>query len=412
MATPVRSATSRAGRDPDLPLPQAPGASREETRRQNLGAVLRYVHVHGPTSRAELTSRLGLNRSTIGALAADLAAAGLVTEEAPTGTRRAGRPSLVVSPRSGGVYAHALSIEAYRLRAARIGLGGRILDLREACRPCGMSATDAVAPLGGLVRDMRRAARADALFVGGAVAVADTTREPDGKIRVGGADPVFRAALATEFAGGPGFVAGDLADIAALAEHVRGVAAGVNDLIYLHGDLGVSAGIIIGGRLFAGHRGHSGKVGHMVVRPDGLPCGCGSRGCWETEIGEAALLRHAGREPGEPGAVEEVLRAAARGDRRAVAAVEQVAGWLGFGVANLVNVIDPATVVFGGALREVYAAGADIVHRRLHELALPTSREHVRLRAAALGRDAALIGAAELAFDRLLADPLNAGAAG
>ncbi|MEU8612469.1 sugar kinase, partial [Actinoplanes sp. NPDC048791] len=59
-----------------MPLPAAPGASQEEIRRQNLGAVLRFVHEHGPTSRAVLTGRLGLTRSTIGALAADLAAAG------------------------------------------------------------------------------------------------------------------------------------------------------------------------------------------------------------------------------------------------------------------------------------------------------------------------------------------------
>ena len=414
MVTPVRSGLPRSGRPVELPLPAAPGASQEEIRRQNLGALLRHVHVHGPTSRAELTGRLGLNRSTIGALAADLATAGLVTEEAeaPTAARRAGRPSLVVSPRSGRVYAHALSIEVDRLRAARIGLGGRILDLREAHRPSGMRVLDAVGPLAGFVRDMAAAAPADALLVGGGVAVADTTRDDAGRIRIGTADENLGDALRAELAAGPGFVTGDLADIAALAEHIRGVAAGIDDLVYLHGDLGVSAGIITGGRLVTGHRGHSGKVGHMVVNPDGLRCGCGSRGCWETEVGEAALLRHAGRSTGGRAAVLEVLRAAAGGEPRAGAAVRQVADWLGFGVANLVNVVNPDLVVFGGSLREVYAAGAGGVRRRLDTMALPASREHVQLRAAALGRNAALIGAAELAFAQLLADPLNAGVAG
>ncbi|MEU5938806.1 ROK family protein [Micromonospora sp. NPDC047548] len=412
MATPMRPGPPRQSRNPELPLPSAPGASQEEIRRQNLGAVLRHVHVHGPTSRAELTSRLGLNRSTIGALAADLAAAGLVTEEVPTTARRAGRPSLVVSPRSGRVYAHALSIEADRLRAARVGLGGRILDLREVDRPDGMAAPDAVGPLADLLRDMARSVPGDALLAGGAVAVVDTTRDGAGRIRIGGADETLHAALGAEFPAGPGFVTGDLADIAGLAEHVRGVAAGVNDLVYLHGDRGVSAGIISGGRLVLGHRGRSGKVGHMVVDPDGLPCGCGSRGCWETEIGEAALLRHAGREPGGPEAVHEVLRAAAAGEQTARAAVDRVADWLGFGVANLVNVINPNTVVFGGSLRELYLAGAGTVRHRLEAMVLPPCREHVHLRAAALGPDAALIGAAELAFDTLLADPLHAGAAG
>ncbi|MEH1164266.1 ROK family transcriptional regulator [Micromonospora sp. CPCC 205539] len=412
METPVRSRPAGVGRNAESPLPSVPGVSQEEIRRQNLGAVLRYVHLHGPTSRAELTSRLGLNRSTIGVLSAELVASGLVTEEAPTTARRAGRPSLVVSPRSDRVYAHALSIDAGRLRAARVGLGGRILDLREVDRPAGMSAVDAVRPLADLVRDMERSVAAETLLVGGAVAVTDTTRDPDGKIRIASVDETLGAALDAEFTDCPGFVAGDLADIAGLAEHVRGVAAGIDDLIYLHGDLGISAGIIVGGRLVIGHRGHSGKVGHMVVNPNGLPCGCGSRGCWETEIGEAALLRHAGRDPGEREAVAEVLRAAADGDRTAREAVEQVADWLGFGVANLVNVVNPDAVVFGGSLRDIFTAGAETVRRRLDAMPLPLSREHLRLRAAALGRDAVLIGAAELAFDKLLADPLNVGVLG
>jgi len=394
------------------PAPPAPAAGQEEIRRQNLGAVLRYVHVHGPTSRAELTSRLGLNRSTIRALAADLATSGLVTEEAPTTARRAGRPSLVVSPRSERVYANALSIEPGRLRAARVGLGGRILDLRETPRPRGMSPGDAVAALAALVRDMEQRLSGDSLCAGGAVAVADTTRDDDGTIHVGGADDTFAAALDAELGarGRHGFVAGDMADIAALAEHTRGVAAGINDLVYLHGDAGVSAGIVTGGRLVTGHGGASGKVGHMVVNPDGRRCGCGSRGCWETEIGTPALLRRAGAPAGaNPVAV---LRAAALGDAVAREALRSVADWLGFGVANLVNVFNPDIVVFGGTLREVYAAGAGTVRRRLDTMALPASREHLHLRAGALGPDAALIGAAELAFGSLLSDPLNGAAAG
>jgi predicted NBD/HSP70 family sugar kinase len=409
VATPVRTGLPRP---PGPALPAAPGASQEEIRRQNLGAVLRYVHVHGPTSRAELTSRLGLNRSTIGALAADLTASGLVSEEVPTVARRAGRPSLVVTPRSSRVYAHALSIEVDTLRAARIGLGGRILDLREAERPRGMPAQDTVAVLAGFVRAMEDELIGEALCAGGGIAVSDTTRDGDGTIRSGGADESLGAALEAELRtgsfAGRGFVAGDMADIAALAEHIRGVAAGINDLVYLHGDTGISAGIITGGRLVIGHGGRSGKVGHMVVNPSGRRCGCGSRGCWETEIGEAALLRHAAR---PDGTLLEVVHAAAGGDRTATAALHRVGDWLGFGVANLVNVFNPDIVIFGGSLRELYVAGAGAVRHRLDGIALPASREHVQLRAATLGRNAALIGAAELAFDKLLADPLHAGVA-
>jgi predicted NBD/HSP70 family sugar kinase len=425
VAIPVRFGLP-SGRESGNPPPAPPGGIQEEIRRQNLGAVLRYVHLHGPTSRAELTGRLGLNRSTIGALAADLAAAGLVTEETATPAGRAGRPSLVVSPRSGRVFVYALSLEADRLRAARVGLGGRILDLRETRRPPGMPALDAVEPLAALVRELRDAACAapagetrggsgDAVCVGGGIAVADTTRGGDGTIRLHRADAGLAAALGAEVGAAPvgaarGFVTGDLADITGLAEQVRGVAAGVGDVLYLHGDLGISAGIITGGRLIGGHGGHSGKVGHMVVNPGGLACWCGSRGCWETEAGRAALLRHATLD--QNGTVLEVLRAAAGGDPTAAAAVHRVGDWLGFGVANLVNVINPDLVVFGGTLRELYTAAAGTIRQRVDAMALPASRENVQLRAAALGDTAALIGAAELAFDQLLADPLQASLGG
>jgi len=115
------------------------GATQDEVRRRNLSTVLRYVHVHGPTSRAELTGAMQLNRSTIGALTAELVNAGLVREELPARQAGggAGRPSLVVVPRSERVYVFAFDIGVDYLIAARVGLGGAILDRRELYRPRG-----------------------------------------------------------------------------------------------------------------------------------------------------------------------------------------------------------------------------------------------------------------------------------
>ena len=80
-------------------------------------------------------------------------------------------------------------------------------------------------------------------------------------------------------------------------------------------------------------------------------------------------------------------------------------------MANLVNIFNPETVVFGGTLRDVYLASAAQVRSRINRNGLPACREHVRLRTPELGDDAPLLGAAELAFQRLLADPLDAGTA-
>jgi predicted NBD/HSP70 family sugar kinase len=390
------------------------GPSQEEIRRQNLGALLRLVHVHGAMSRAELTIMLGLNRSTIGALTADLAAAGLVREELPKETGRAGRPSLVVTAESERVFVYALWIGVDRLVAARVGLGGHVLDRREQVRGRGeFSPAELITPLAEFVGQMQRATPAGAVCVGTGVAVAGIVRREDGLLRlgplIGWVDEPLGAALHRVLPmDAPIYVAND-ADMGALAEHTRGSAIDSDNVIYLHGDVGIGGGIIAGGRPVAGHGGYGGEVGHMVVNPNGKPCVCGARGCWLTEVGEHALLAAADRDGTGREGIYTVVDAAQRGDAVAQAAVRQVGDWLGFGVANLVNIFNPETVIFGGTLRDLYIAAAAQVRSRLNRNGLPACREHVRLRTPELGDDAALLGAAELAFQRLLADPLEVG---
>ncbi|HZE38803.1 MAG TPA: ROK family protein [Stackebrandtia sp.] len=398
-----------------MTTPRRSSPSQEEIRRQNLGALLRHVHMRGAASRAELTADLGLNRSTIGALTAELIAAGLVSEEVPKDTTRsrAGRPSLVVSPESERWYVYALSVEVDRVRAARVGLGGAILDRREAPREREHEAAEAAAPLAELVHDMHRHVPAESVYIGCGVAVCGMVRRADGAVRlaphVGWEDQPFAEAMKAELRYDAPVSLGNVADLSALAEHTRGSAAGLDNVIYLYGDVGIGAGIIAGGRRVTGHGGYGGEVGHMVVHPRGHKCGCGSQGCWETEIGEGAIMRAAGREHlSGRDAVLAVVDAARRGDASAQTATRQVGDWLGFGVANLVNIFNPEMVLFGGTLRDIYLVAAAAVRSRLNGLALPVCREHLQLRTPSLGEDAALIGAAELAFEGLLANPLAA----
>jgi predicted NBD/HSP70 family sugar kinase len=362
-------------------------------------------------SRAELTAALGLNRSTIGALTSDLAAAGLVREELPSGHGRAGRPSLVVRPESTKVFVYAFAIGVDRLTAARVGLGGVILDRRETIRARGeLTPSQVIEPLAAFVSQMQRATPKDAVCLAAGAAVSGMVRRADGMVRlgphIGWVDEPLGIALRDVVATDVAISIGNQADMAALAEHIRGAAADSDNVVYVHGDVGIGGGIIAGGRPVVGHGGYGGEVGHIVVNPNGRPCSCGSRGCWETEIGEHALLRAADRAGTGREGILAVVDAAQRGDAAAQSAVREVGEWLGFGVANLVNIFNPDTVLFGGTLRDVYLAAAAQVRSRVNRNALPACREHLRLRTPELGDDAPLIGAAELAFQGVLADPL------
>ena len=128
---------------------------------------------------------------------------------------------------------------------------------------------------------------------------------------------------------------------------------------------GIGGGVIVDGRVVVGGSGFAGEIGHMVVDPAGPPCPCGRRGCWERYASggglglaarEAALAGQLGdvvaAAGGDPERVrgEDVSAAALAGDAGAAAVVEQVGWWVGFGLANLVGVLDPECIVLGGGL--------------------------------------------------------------
>ncbi|WP_433368710.1 ROK family transcriptional regulator [Streptosporangium sp. CA-115845] len=391
------------------------GPSQEEIRQHNLGTLLRHVHLGGPVSRTVLADRMGLNRSTIMALTSELTSAGLVREELPKETGRAGRPSLVVRPESDRVYVLAFDVAVDRLVAARVGLGGKILDRREAVRArAGADLDDVVEVLAGLARRIHREAAPDSVCVGVGAAYCGMIRPGDGMVRfgpnMGWVDQAFGAELGLRLGLGLPVSVGNEAHLGALAEHERGVGIGFANLVYLHGDVGVGGGIIVGGKLLDGDGGYGCELGHMIVNPyNGRPCGCGSRGCLEAEVGEQALLDAAGRASelvGHDG-IRAVVDAADRGDLAAQNALDRIGDWLGIGVANLINLFNPGLVIFGGMLRDIYRGSAAQVHRRVAANGLVISREKVQLRTSALGNDVTLIGAAELAFSEILASPLE-----
>jgi predicted NBD/HSP70 family sugar kinase len=394
------------------------GARQDEVRRHNLATIVGQVHVEGPISRADLTTRMGLNRSTIGALTADLAAAGLVVELPGGGRGRArnggrtltGRPSHLVVPESERIFVLAVDIRVECLVAARVGLGGAVQDRREVAHERGHDLGAIVGVAAELCRVLLEEAKPGAVCLGVGASVPGVTRRSDGLVRfapnLGWVDEPCGQVLA-ERLGLPTRVGND-ANLGVVAEHMRGVARGSDDVVHLSGEVGVGGGLIVGGRPLEGFGGYAGEVGHMVVNPGGRGCRCGAKGCWETEIGEEALLRAAGRQPGGGvAAVHEVLAAAKAGQPEALAAVEHVLTWVGTGVGAIVNLFNPELVVFGGILGEVFATGPERVREAMTAATLAAPREQVRLEVAGLGADSSLLGAAELAFEPLLENPLD-----
>jgi predicted NBD/HSP70 family sugar kinase len=143
----------------------------------------------------------------------------------------------------------------------------------------------------------------------------------------------------------------------------------------------------------------------MSIVPRGRLCRCGRRGCWETEVGDQAVLVATGAPPGMT--LAGVLTAYAAGEQWAQAGMRRVGRSLGLGVANLVNIFNPELILFGGVSRHIFTATEPLVRQAL-AAALAAPREQVRLELPGLGDDSIAVGAAELAFAPLLDDPLGA----
>jgi predicted NBD/HSP70 family sugar kinase len=203
-------------------------------------------------------------------------------------------------------------------------------------------------------------------------------------------------------------VVGNDADLAVLAEHSRGIARGRDNVVYLMGRTGVGAGIIVNGEPLRGHDGHAGEIGHNVVDPSGPQCHCGKHGCLETFVGDHALIKLAGRGNGNSDHESLAVFAAARGgDDRSVAAVRTVASSLGQVLGSLVNTLNPELILLGGSFAEVLDIARPDVQAAIDDHVFNGPGEQVVLSRPGLGADSALIGAAEIAFAQLLADPLG-----
>lgn len=200
---------------------------------------------------------------------------------------------------------------------------------------------------------------------------------------------------------------------AAWAEHRYGAAAGFDDVLLVTVGTGIGGGLVLAGRLHRGSNGTAAEVGHLRVVPGGLPCGCGIRGCWEAYGSGGAMTRRARSAVAAGDADGSLLAAMARdrdldgplvtaaalaGDDLAVRLLAGTGAWLGQGLASLVAVLDPAVVVVGGGLSDA----GDLVLGPLREalathLTGASARPAPPVVPAALGNDAGVVGAADLA---------------
>lgn len=394
-------------------------ADRASLRRHNLGLVLRVLRELGPRSRAKIAVDTGLNKATVSSLVSELEERGLVRPgDLDRGT--VGRPGHTIELDGRSVAGVGAEVNVNHIAVIAVGLRGEAFYDRwlplDTSRLDAAAVLDALTPL--ITDALARAAERGAQVVGLTVGVAGLVDRGTGMLTVApnlGWRNVPVKDLLTERLGRQLYrlTVDNEANLAVMAETHAGPSAERENLIVLVGEVGLGGGIVAEGRLLRGAKGYAGEIGHMMVDPYGRVCSCGRTGCWETVVGLHALLS-AATDPDDPvrdpaRALEERLaelnRRAEVGDARTLAAMRQVAHWLGIGLGNVVNLLNPGTVVLGGYFSLVGDWMLDEINAELTAAGIAPESGGCKIELSRLGFSAPVRGAATVSLEPVFDDP-------
>lgn len=399
-------------------------AGPELIRAINKQRILRLIRTSGPISRADASEQTGLTRPTISAVVAELLDEGWV-DEIGIGESTGGRPPILLRFNPSARWVIGAELGAGHIRAVLSDLDGRVY-LRFKKR---VESSDPNVELGHLEHAIL--AMLDQLPSG-------NRQVPVAGIGLGLTGLVDRVAGVWRYS--PHFSVVDLPVVRRLEERLLlpvwiendaramawgersfGAARGVDNLAYIRVGVGIGAGLIIGAQLYAGAHEGAGELGHTVVTDDGPHCRCGSDGCLETVANSTAIAQmavaaiKAGRRSlisdlvvGDLGAVigTTVIEAADDGDALAIETLREAGRYIGLGIGNLINLLDPAVVVVGGGTSRAGSHLMESLTETARSRTLPALRDRVQILQTLLGEDSCPVGGAALVIEELFRAPI------
>ena len=385
------------------------------------GTALALIHTGEAPTRSALTAKLGVTRATTGAITGELRDLRLIEVEASPGGGHLGRPSHRLLPDPNGPVALAAEIHTDGFTVALIGLGAVTVAQVSRDLPVPADPERALAPVSEAAAELLRMSGRGC--VGVAVAVPFAVTEPGGAavgaLYFGWPDgakvgDIFAAQLAEHGVTGPNgapLVCQAVNDVnaVALAEHRHGAGRDAAHLLVVAATRrGVGSALVLRGALYTGSTGLAMEAGHVSIDPHGRPCPCGSRGCLNVETDAGRFLDAAGQVP-DPGtapldAAIALLTAGYATDPRVRAAASTLVGRLGLGLASLINVVNPDRVLLGGLHKHLLLAAPDELRDAVAARSPWDRGAAVPIGPCALD-EAALVGAAELAWQPVLDNP-------
>lgn len=409
--------------------PRGALGSFELMRTLNRLAVLNAVRHDGTISRAQLTERTGLTSGAITYIVEELLAARLVNEVGQ-GRSSGGRRPIMLELNSRALYAVGINLGVGHTVAVLLDLRATVVHRLVVETPAGAPVLGVVETIVSLVRRLvAESGVATDLISGIGIGVPGQHDLDHGVVRLspnlGWRDVPFRDLLAAHFAW-PVIVDNDVR-AATLAEKWYGVGRDADVFACVFVGSGIGSGIVFNGQLLRGATGTAGELGHTTVVEYGPRCACGNYGCLESVASRRAIVRRAAKDlgRGHRGPLRDlvggdadrltldlIIEAARTGDTAACETLRLAGRYLGIGLANLVNLVNPRVLAIGGSVMRAGDLVLGPAREALAARTLEQPREAVVLATPRL-QDPGALGAATLVSRQLfLPPPYEGGPAG
>jgi glucokinase-like ROK family protein len=405
---------------------QASNPDASDKLEQRELAILHLIHSGVNNSRLELARQAGLSPASITTIVQRLIKKELVTESEPTRSNLGRRP-VPLEVRKDLAYLIGVDLGSFHLRVVVADINGNILHRSE-------------------TRTEMREGREQVLqraFYSIRKAIDDSALPPDAIKGIG----IAHSGVIDSDAGlvlsypRPGQMAEwkniplrqifqdefnvpcvleDGVRTATTAEKCFGLGRDLNNFLYIDVGMGIGAGIFLDGKLYRGAGGNAGEFGHITVDENGPLCSCGNNGCLETVASCAAIIQGV-KTAIEQGidskirdladgdldriSIELIAQAAAENDSLAFRVLQKAASYIAIGLADLVNLLNPRVMIFGGALfRAAPELLSEPLRRIIKQRSLEKSANELQLQVSPLGGEAGALGASRLMAEKILDD--------
>lgn len=367
-------------------------------KKMNSYIVLSNIRKHSPVSRAQISELTGLNKATVSSLVNELIENNLVLEIGPGESSGGRKPVLLLFNEKAG-YAIGIDLGVNYIRGVLVDLNGNIV---QECYE--------------RLKQQRRELAFDALTANIDTLIAQAPESTYGIVGIGvGAPGIVDQAGTILFAPNMKWrevplqtmlheryqlpiIIDNEANAGAQGEQKYGAGQGIRNLIYLSVGYGIGSGMILDKELYKGTSGFSGELGHLSIAYDGKECTCGNLGCWELYASEKALLEDA--EQLGYDSLDELIAAAEQGNDQVIALFAKIGQFLGIGIANIINTLNPDCVMIGNRMSRAAQWIMPALEKTARKRALSFHSEELQILFAELQEHSAVRGAAYYAIDR------------